>query len=201
MPSSSCALRRDIRLATRVQQAAWDAEARRRHVRTGTGEEITCRFYVMATGGPSLPKAIDIADPTRQSGDDRCSIHLPECRLSARRHAVTAFRALLLALWVMLAGYTAIVIANHGIGLLDVFFRDMAAMGWPGQFNLDFTTMLTLSALWVAWRHQFSGAGLVLGVLAFFGGGLFLTTYLLIVTGQSRGDVKEVLLGKARAAG
>jgi hypothetical protein len=108
---------------------------------------------------------------------------------------------LLVVLWVVLVGYTAIVIANHGMGLLSVFFGDMAAMGWPGQFNLDFMSLLTLSGLWVAWRHQYSGAGLALGALAFFGGGLFLTTYLLIVTAQCNGDVKKVLLGKARAAG
>jgi hypothetical protein len=112
---------------------------------------------------------------------------------------VTAFRALLIVLWAIIVGYTAMVIANHGVGLLNVFFGDMAAMGWPGQFNLDFMFMLTLSALWVGWRHQFSGAGLVLGVLALFGGSLFLTTYLFIVTGQANGDVREVLLGKARA--
>jgi hypothetical protein len=111
-----------------------------------------------------------------------------------------AFRALLVVLWVILVGYTAVVIANHGMGLLNVFFGDMAAMGWPGQFNLDFTFMLTLSALWVAWRHQFSGAGLALGALALVGGSLFLTTYLFIVVGQAGGDMKEVLLGKARAA-
>ena len=103
--------------------------------------------------------------------------------------------------WAIVVGYTGIVMANHGVGLLDVFLGDMAAMGWPGQFNLDFTGMLTLSALWVAWRHQFSSAGLVLGVLAFFGGSLFLTTYLFIVSGQAKGDMKEVLMGKARAAG
>jgi len=113
---------------------------------------------------------------------------------------VTTFRALLIALWAIIVGYTAVVVANHGIGLLNVFFGDMAAMGWPGQFNLDFMFMLTLSALWVGWRHQFSGAGLVLGALALFGGSLFLTTYLFIVIGQANGDMKEVLLGKARAA-
>jgi len=113
---------------------------------------------------------------------------------------LTAFRTLLILVWVVLAGYTAIVIANHGIGLLKVFFGDMAAMGWPGQFNLDFMFLLLLSALWVAWRHRFSNAGLLLGVLAIFGGSLFLTTYLLVVTGQAKGDMKEVLLGKSRAA-
>jgi len=113
---------------------------------------------------------------------------------------VTAFRILLIVLWATIVGYTAVVIANHGIGLLDVFFGDMVAMGWPGQFNLDFTSLLTLSGLWVAWRHQFSSAGIALGALAFFGGGLFLTTYLFIVSVQARGDMREVLLGKARAA-
>jgi hypothetical protein len=115
-------------------------------------------------------------------------------------HPLIAFRALLISLWVILAGYTAIVVANHGMGLLKVFFGDMAAMNWPGQFNLDFMFLLLLSALWVAWRHRFSGAGLLLGLLAIFGGSLFLTAYLLVVVGQARGDIKGVLLGKARAA-
>jgi len=112
---------------------------------------------------------------------------------------VIAFRTLLVVIWASLVGYTAIVIANHGPGLLGVFFGDMAAMGWPGQFNLDFMSMLLLSALWVAWRHQFSVAGLVLGALAFFGGGLFLTAYLFITLGQSGSDMRQVLLGAARA--
>ncbi len=60
------------------------------------------------------------------------------------------FRILLAVIFVAIAGYTAIVIANHGMNLLPVFFGDMATMAWPGQFNLDFMCMLTLSALWVA---------------------------------------------------
>jgi hypothetical protein len=113
---------------------------------------------------------------------------------------MTAFRTLLVVLWLCIAGYTAIVIASHGLGLLPIFFGDMARMGWPGQFNLDFTCMLTLSGLWVAWRHHFSGAGLALGLLAFFFGAFFLTAYLLVASRQVEGDVKALLLGKARAA-
>lgn len=113
---------------------------------------------------------------------------------------MTAFRALLALWWVAIIVYTAIVIANHGINLFGPFFGDMAAMGWPGQFNLDFTSLLTLSALWVAWRHHFSGPGLALAVLAFFGGGLFLTTYLLVASRQAGGDATELLLGPERAA-
>lgn len=108
---------------------------------------------------------------------------------------MTAFRSLLLVMLVVLAGYTAVVIANHGWGLLAVFFGDIASLTWPGQFNLDFLFMLTLSATWVAWRHRFSASGLVLGALALFGGAMFLTIYLLVVTARTRGDVRKVLLG------
>lgn len=107
-----------------------------------------------------------------------------------------AFRILLLLMLVVLAGYTVVVISNHGLGLLGVFFGDMAKLGWPGQFNLDFMFMLTLSALWVAWRHEFSMAGVALAALALFGGALFLTIYLLIVSGQVQGNVYKVLVGR-----
>jgi len=108
-------------------------------------------------------------------------------------------RLLLVMILVVLSGYTAIVISNHGWNLLAVFFGDMGAMTWPGQFNLDFTGFLTLSAVWTAWRHSFSPLGLALGVLAFFGGMAFLTIYLLISSYQVKGDVKALLLGAQRS--
>lgn len=111
------------------------------------------------------------------------------------------FRAFLVVSWLVLAGYTAVVIGNHGWGLLSVFFGDMLAMGWPGQFNRDFMIMLMLSALWVAWRHRFSGVGLLLGLAALFGGALFLTTYLLVISVTVRGDVRQMLVGASRAPG
>jgi hypothetical protein len=110
-----------------------------------------------------------------------------------------AFRVLLAAIFVMLAGYTAVVGGNHGWDLLSVFFGDIVKMEWPGQFNLDFTFMLMLSGLWVAWRHGFTPVGLLLGFLAFNGGALFLSAYLLVLTGQAKGNMREVLLGMARA--
>lgn len=110
------------------------------------------------------------------------------------------FRLFLAACLVVIVAYTSVTIANHGWNLLPAFFGDMAEMGWQGQFNLDFMTFLALSALWVAWRHQFSGAGLGLAVLAFFGGMLFLSVYLLIQLQRTGGDLKVVLLGEGRAA-
>ena len=113
---------------------------------------------------------------------------------------MTAFRAFLILVWVMIVGYTAIVISNHGIGLLSTFFGDMRTMGWPGQFNLDFTFMLMFSSIWVSWRHHFSTVGLVLGLLALFLGSMFLSTYLFILSWRTQGDVQKILLGSTRAA-
>ena len=109
-----------------------------------------------------------------------------------------ALRIYLSIIFVVILGYTSVTIANHGMNLLPVFFGDMATMAWPGQFNLDFMFMLTLSGLWVAWRHQFTPGGIALGLLAVFGGAMFLSTYLLILTSRDR-DVRRLLLGPGRA--
>ncbi len=57
-------LRRDIRFETRVQAAIWDDEASLWRVRTsgpdGSEKEISCRYYVMATGCLSMPKGPEI---------------------------------------------------------------------------------------------------------------------------------------------
>lgn len=113
---------------------------------------------------------------------------------------MNAFRVLLLAMAGSLLVYTGVVIQRHGWDLLSVFFGDMARLAWPGQFNLDFTFMLTLSGLWVAWRHRFSAGGLALGLLAFFGGASFLSVYLLALSLQAGGDVRRMLLGDRLAA-
>ena len=109
---------------------------------------------------------------------------------------MNAFRILLVVIFLAISGYTVVVINNHGIGLLPVFFGDMAEMGWPGQFNLDFMCFLALSALWVSWRHQFSAVGLLLGVCAFFGGALFLSIYLFIQSYRVNGNFNLLLMGR-----
>jgi len=110
-----------------------------------------------------------------------------------------AFRILLVTIFVCISGYTSVVVTNHGFGLVQVFFSDIARIGWAGQFNVDFMSLLALSALWLAWRHHFSAFGIVLGLLGFFGGGLFLSAYLFLASISSKGDMKELLLGKERA--
>ena len=110
-----------------------------------------------------------------------------------------AFRTFLGVVLVGIVVYTAIVGINHGWNLLPIFFGDITKMNWPGQFNLDFLGLLLLSGLWVSWRHEFSPAGIALGLVAVFGGFPFLSTYLLIVSLSTSGDMATLLLGTVRA--
>jgi hypothetical protein len=110
-----------------------------------------------------------------------------------------AFRAFLAGIFAAIAAYTAVTIRHHGWNLLPVFFGDMAEMAWPGQFNVDFFTFLLMAGLWLAWRHGFRPVGLALGTAAVFGGMLFLSAYLLILSFVAAGDVRVMLLGRPRA--
>ena len=105
----------------------------------------------------------------------------------------------LIGITIGIVSFTGIVGFNHGWNLLAIFFGDMAAMTWPGQFNFDFMCFLILSSLWLAWRHHFSCGGLVLGVLCFFGGIMLLAPNLLFASYKADGDMKKLLLGKFRA--
>ena len=109
------------------------------------------------------------------------------------------FRVFLGCCLLVITAYTAVTIGNHGWGLVPIFFGDMAAMAWPGQFNLDFSGYLLLSGLWVAWRHGFSAGGLAMAPVAVFGGMLFLSAYLLIISFRTGGDMRAILLGAERA--
>lgn len=105
------------------------------------------------------------------------------------------FSLFLMVLWVALAIYTALVVQEYGLNLFPYFFGDMAEVTWPGQFNLDFMLMLVLSASWTAWRNNFSGGGLLLAVVAFFGGAGFLLPYLTYLAWKHEGDARRVLIG------
>ena len=62
-------LRRDISFSTRVESARWDDAQGRWSIRTDAGEDVSCRFYVMASGCLSLPKTPDIEGADRFRGE------------------------------------------------------------------------------------------------------------------------------------
>jgi hypothetical protein len=111
---------------------------------------------------------------------------------------MNAFRVVLALMFAAIVVYTGVVIRDHGMILFSVFFGDMAKMAWPGQFNLDFTCLLALSGIWVAYRHRFRPTGILLGLCAFFGGVLVLSIYLLVATFRGKGDTTTLLLGENR---
>ena len=112
---------------------------------------------------------------------------------------MAAFRAYLVAALVCISGYTLVVGLRHGWGLFPVFLAQIAELSWPGQFNLDFMTLLGLSGTWVAWRHRFTPGAIALGIVAFFGGMMFLAPYLLWASAEAGGDPELMLLGRRRA--
>ena len=112
---------------------------------------------------------------------------------------MTLFRLILLGLLAGISAYTAMVISTHGLGLFPIFFSAISAMGWPGQFDLDFLGLLTLSGLWTAWRVGFGWRGLVMGLLAFNLGTPFLCVFLLVLARQHRGDLRAMLIGPGEA--
>src|ERR1700691_2812846 len=83
-------LRRDIRFGTRITAAAWDEAARRWRLRTGDGNEVSCRYYIMASGCLSLPKAPDIDGVDRYRGEVYLTGRWPHDRVdfSGKRVAV-----------------------------------------------------------------------------------------------------------------
>ncbi|MFV0526904.1 MAG: flavin-containing monooxygenase [Acidimicrobiales bacterium] len=62
-------LRRDIRFETRVTEATWDGDANLWRITTDQGDEITARYYVMATGCLSAPKSPDVEGADRFAGE------------------------------------------------------------------------------------------------------------------------------------
>ncbi|MGD9972724.1 MAG: hypothetical protein AB7S77_06670 [Desulfatirhabdiaceae bacterium] len=109
------------------------------------------------------------------------------------------FRIYLVVVFACLTLYTFVVGSDHGWNLLPIFFSNIAEMTWSGQFNFDFMTFLGLSGIWVAWRHHFSKGGVALGIIAFFGGMMFLAPYLLYASVKADGDARLLLLGKKRS--
>nr|WP_240316625.1 NAD(P)/FAD-dependent oxidoreductase [Mycobacterium persicum] len=62
-------LRRDMQFGTRVTRAHWDDTLSGYRVRTDRGDEICCRYLVMATGCLSVPKDLDIPGVENFTGE------------------------------------------------------------------------------------------------------------------------------------
>ena len=61
-------LRKDIEFTTKVESAKWDDKTERWTIHTSTGDTITAKYYVMASGTLSVPKDVDIEGKNRFKG-------------------------------------------------------------------------------------------------------------------------------------
>ncbi len=111
---------------------------------------------------------------------------------------MTLFKTLLIVMCGLVLVYTALAISNEGPNLFATTIPSFSDFGWQGQFHLDFVTYLVLSGVWVAWRHEFSANGIILGVLASQLGMIFLSLYLLFAINKANGEMSEVLMGQGR---
>jgi cation diffusion facilitator CzcD-associated flavoprotein CzcO/acetyl esterase/lipase len=81
-------LRRDIQFSTRVEAAIWDGDASLWRVSTDRGDEISCRFYIMATGCLSLPKTPDVEGFDRFAGEAYYTARWPQKSIDFSRKRV-----------------------------------------------------------------------------------------------------------------
>lgn len=69
---------------------------------------------------------------------------------------IMIFKTLLIIQTITVLIYTLFTFRNEGVNLLQVFFYNITAVNWNGQFNIDFLSYLMLSAIWIMWRNKFS---------------------------------------------
>lgn len=113
---------------------------------------------------------------------------------------MTVLRYILFLILLIILPYTAVVIWLNGMNYFPVFFAPLGAFGWQGQFNIDFACYLTLSGLWIAWRHNFSSMGIIFGIISVGGGLIFFAIYLIIETRHVGMNIPDLLLQKANPA-
>ena len=107
-----------------------------------------------------------------------------------------SFSVLLALLGISMLGYSAYVIVQHGINIFPLFFGEIQALTWQGQFNYDFACYLLLSVIWIAWRQKFAPASFLLSLVGMILGMTFFAPYLLYLTFKEKGNIRNVLLGK-----
>lgn len=92
--------------------------------------------------------------------------------------------------------YTMFSFINEGPNLFAVFIKNLLALNWNGQFNLDFMSYLTLSGIWIMWRDKFSLISVITGFSAMILGILFFAPYLIFLFYKENTSIKKVLVGR-----
>lgn len=104
-------------------------------------------------------------------------------------------KTILIGFTILTIGYTIAVFYFHGADFISVFSTNVLALNWSGQFNLDFSAYLVLSACWILWRNKFSGRSIIISLMALVFGALVFLPYLLYLVNLENGNLTKVLVG------
>ena len=107
----------------------------------------------------------------------------------------TALKILLFSQTMLVLAYTIYVGSKDGWGLLQIFINDITSLTWNGQFDLDFSSYLSLSGIWIMWRNRFSIGSILFGIVATIMGIIVFAPYLLYLLYKENGNLHKVLLG------
>src|SRR5262245_50977135 len=111
---------------------------------------------------------------------------------SKRGVKMRVFQFAFLAIWLAVVFVTVVTIKNQGITIAgDVFSKDVAALGWRAQFDIELLAYMSLMAVWLAWRKSFSLIGIAMGLLCFTVGASFSIIYVVGLTMHHKGDMKK----------
>ena len=107
---------------------------------------------------------------------------------------MTAFRLLLVLLWLAIAAITVNALLDQGLAAAPITFARDLAHPWRAQFYADFEMQLLLLAAWIVWREPSRLRGVAFALLNMLLGALFTLPYLLLASVRSGGDVRAMLL-------
>ena len=110
--------------------------------------------------------------------------------------SLTLLKSLLIVQTVALIVYSLIAANKEGWSLFNIFTENVASLNWNGQFNLDFSSYLLLSGLWIMWRNKFTISSMIIGVIAMIAGIVVFAPYLLYLLIIEKGDLKKLLVGE-----
>jgi hypothetical protein len=115
------------------------------------------------------------------------------------RIGLLLFRLALVLAWLVLFWVSYQAVSRLGFGAAGGVFIGDFAHPWRAQFNADFALHLLLVATWLVFRARTWWLGLIWAVLAINLGGVFTLAYLLVVSFQTEGDMRQLLLGRHAA--
>lgn len=120
---------------------------------------------------------------------------LNQIKMTQSNQRKSLLKALLFFQTLALVIYTVYAVKNESWGLIQVFTENIYSLNWNGQFNLDFSSYLTLSGLWIMWRNQWSFSSIIIAIIAMIIGIMAFAPYLFYLLTVERGDLKKVLVG------